>query len=46
MLKNCTANTYLYKIRAYTNIIGNEEANKLAKERSKIDLTNDMPTQP
>jgi hypothetical protein len=46
MLKNCTANRYLYKVRAHTNIIGNKEADKLAKEGSKIDLTNDMPTQP
>jgi hypothetical protein len=46
MLKNYTTNTYLYKIRAHTNIIGNEEANKLAKEGSQIDLTNGMPTQP
>jgi hypothetical protein len=46
MLKNCTTSTTLYKLRAHTNILGNEEANKLAKEGSKIDLENDMPTQP
>jgi hypothetical protein len=32
-------------VRAHTNIIGNEEADKLAKEGSKIDPENDMPTQ-
>jgi ribonuclease HI len=46
MLKNRTANTYLHKVRAHTNIIGNEEANKLAKEGNKIDFANDMLTQP
>jgi ribonuclease HI len=46
MLKNRTTNTYLYKVRSHTNIIGNEEADKLAKEGSKIELANDMPTQP
>jgi hypothetical protein len=46
MLKNLTTNTYLHKIRAHTNIIGNKEANKLAKEGSKIELANDIPTQP
>jgi hypothetical protein len=46
MLKNCTTSTTLYKLRAHTNILGNEEANKLAKEGSKIDLKNDMPIQP
>jgi hypothetical protein len=33
-------------VRAHTNVIGIEEAEKLAKEGSKIDLENDMPTQP
>jgi ribonuclease HI len=46
MLKNRTATTYLYKVRAHTNIRGNEEANKLAKERSKIVLVSDIPYQP
>jgi hypothetical protein len=46
MLKNRIANTYLHKVRAHTNIIGNEEADKLAKEGSKIELANDIPTQP
>ena len=46
MLKNCTANTYLHKVRAYTNIIGNKEADKFTKESSKIELANDIPTQP
>jgi ribonuclease HI len=46
MLKNRTATTYLYKIRAHTNIIGNEEADKLAKEGSKIVLVSDIPYQP
>jgi hypothetical protein len=45
MPKNRTATTYLYKVRAHTNIIGNEEADKLAKEGSKIDPEDDMPTQ-
>jgi hypothetical protein len=34
MLKNRTATTYLYKVRAHTNNIRNEEADKLAKEGS------------
>jgi hypothetical protein len=46
MLKNRTTPTTLHKVRAYTNILRNEEANKLAKEGSKIDLKNDMPIQP
>jgi hypothetical protein len=46
MLKNCTTPTTLHKVRAHTNILGNEEAHKLTKEGSKIDLENDMPTQP
>jgi ribonuclease HI len=45
LLKNRTAPTTLNKVRAHTNIIGNEEADKLAKEGSKIDIKNDMPTQ-
>jgi ribonuclease HI len=44
MLKNRTTSTTLHKIKAHTNILGNEEADKLAKEGSKIDLENDMPT--
>jgi ribonuclease HI len=46
MLKNRTATTYLYKVRAHTNIIGNDEADKLAKERSKIILVSDIPYHP
>jgi hypothetical protein len=46
MLKNHTATTHLYKVRAHTNIIGNEEANKLAKEGNKIVLISDIPFQP
>jgi hypothetical protein len=45
MLKNRVAPTTLYKVRAHTNIIGNEEVNKLAKEGSKINPVNDMPIQ-
>jgi hypothetical protein len=46
MLKNHIATTHLHKVRAHTNIIGNEEANKLAKEGSKIVLVNDIPFHP
>jgi ribonuclease HI len=46
MLKNCTTTTHLYKVRAHTNIIGNEEADKLAKEGSKIVLVSDIPFRP
>jgi ribonuclease HI len=46
MLKNRTTTTHLYKVRAHTNIIGNEEADKLAKEGSKIELVSDIPFQP
>jgi hypothetical protein len=46
MLKNHTATTYLYKVRAHTNIVGNEEAYKLAKEGSKIVLVSDIPYHP
>ena len=46
MLKNCTATTYLYKVRAHTNIIGNKEVDKLAKVGSKIVLVSDIPFQP
>jgi hypothetical protein len=46
MLKNRTATTTINKVRAHTNILGNEEANKLAKEGSKIELANEIPTQP
>jgi ribonuclease HI len=45
LLKNRTAPATLHKVRAHTNIKGNEEANKLVKEGSKIDPENDMPTQ-
>ena len=45
LLKGRVATTTLHKVRAHTNIIGNEEADKLAKEDSKIDLENDMHTQ-
>jgi hypothetical protein len=33
-------------VRAHTNILENEEANKLSKEGRKIELENDMPIQP
>jgi hypothetical protein len=46
MLKNRTSITYLHKVRAHTNIIGYEEADKLAKEGSKIILIRDIPYQP
>jgi hypothetical protein len=46
MLKNRTTTTHLYKVRAHTNIIGNEEADKLAKEGSKIILISDISYQP
>jgi ribonuclease HI len=45
MLKNRTATTTINKVRAHANVIGNEEADKLAKEGSKIELANDIPTQ-
>jgi hypothetical protein len=45
LLKNCVTPTTLYKVRAHTNIIGNEEVDKLAKEGSKTDPEDDMPTQ-
>ena len=45
MLKNCTATIHLYKVRAHTNIIGNEQIDKLVKEGSKIELVNDIPFQ-
>jgi hypothetical protein len=43
MLKNRIAPTTFYKVRAHTNIIGNEEADKLAKEGRKIDPKKDIP---
>jgi ribonuclease HI len=46
MLKNRTATTTINKVRTHTNIIGNEEADKLAKEGSKIELADDIPTEP
>jgi hypothetical protein len=46
MLKNRTSTTHLYKVRAHTSIIGNEEADKLAKEGSKIILVSDIHFQP
>jgi hypothetical protein len=46
MLKNCTTTTHLYKVRAHTNITGNEAADKLAKEGSKIVLVSDIPFHP
>jgi ribonuclease HI len=46
MLKNRIATIHLHKIRAHTNILGNEEADKLAKEGSKIVLVSDIPYQP
>jgi hypothetical protein len=46
MLKNRTTTTHLHKVRAHTNILGNEEADKLAKEGSKIILVSDTPYQP
>jgi hypothetical protein len=46
MLKNHTATTHLYKVRAHTNIIGKEDADKLTKERSKIVLVSDIPFHP
>ena len=46
MLKNRTTITHLHKVKAHTNIIGNEEADKLAKEGSKIILVSVIPYQP
>jgi hypothetical protein len=46
MFKSRTTTTHLYKVRAHTNIIGNEEADKLAKEGSKIILISDIPFHP
>jgi hypothetical protein len=46
MLKSHTTTTHLYKVRTHTNIIGNKEANKFAKEGSKIVLVSDIPFQP
>jgi ribonuclease HI len=46
MLKNRTATTHLHKVRAHTNIIGNEEVDKLAKKGTKIVLVSDIPFQP
>jgi hypothetical protein len=46
MLKNRIATTHLYKVRAHTNIIGNEEVDKLAKEGSKIVLVSHIPFWP
>jgi hypothetical protein len=46
MLKNRTAITHLHKVRAHTNIIGNKEADKLAKDGSKIVLVSDIPFHP
>jgi hypothetical protein len=46
MLKNRTAIIHLYKVRAHTNIVGNEAADKLAKEGSKIVLVSDIPFRP
>ena len=46
MLKNRTTTTHLHKARAHTNILGNEEADKLAKEGSKIILVSDIPYHP
>jgi hypothetical protein len=45
LLKDRATHATLHKVRAHTNIIGNEEADKLAKESNKIDPKNDMPTQ-
>jgi hypothetical protein len=45
-IKHPTQQNTLHKVRAHTNVIGNKEADKLAKESSKIELENDMPTQP
>jgi hypothetical protein len=46
MLKNRIATTHLYKVRAHTNIIENEAADKLAKDGSKIVLVSDIPFHP
>ena len=46
MLKNRTTPTTLHKVRAHTNILENEEVDKLSKEGRKIELENDMPIQP
>ena len=46
MLKNRAAITHIYKVRAHTNIKGNEEADKFAKERSKIIPISVMPYHP
>jgi hypothetical protein len=46
MLKNRTATIHLHKIKAHTKIIGNEEANKLAKDGSKIVLVSNIPSCP
>jgi thiol-disulfide isomerase/thioredoxin len=37
---------HLHKVRVHTNIIGNEEVDKLAKEGSKIVLVSDIPFHP
>jgi hypothetical protein len=46
MLKNRIATTHLHKGRAHTNILGNEEADKLEKEGSKIVLVSDISFHP
>jgi hypothetical protein len=46
MLKNSIATTYLCKVRTHTNIIENKEADKLAKEGSKVVLVSDISYHP
>jgi ribonuclease HI len=45
MLQNRTFPLTIHKVRAYTNIIGNEEADKLAKEGNKIILIDELPSE-
>ena len=46
MLQERTLSLTIYKIQAHTNIAGNEEANKLAKEDNKIILKDNLLLEP
>jgi ribonuclease HI len=46
ILKERTLPLTIYKVRAHTNIAGNEEANKLVKEGNKKILEDEFPSEP
>jgi hypothetical protein len=46
MLQECTFPLTIHKVQAQINVVGNEEANKLAKEGNTKTLEDEFPSKP